>query len=405
MAVAVASSGGDLASSAILAVLGRHGSLSRAEIARMINLSPATVTQVTKSLLKRNLIEELESVPSAGGRPARLIGLVQAAGVAIGVKVAAKLVEIVSVGIDGTILSAHSYPYDAAVQDAFERLAVLLEGTIAELTTQILGVGVGVAGSVNSQDSGIVDAPTLGWSEARLGPFLRERLQIPVIVENDVNALAVAERLYGTGQTYSSFLTITIGRGIGCGMIVNGELQRGAFGGAGEIGHLPTMIDGPLCDCGAQGCLETIVGQKALESQARELGLITESSGLDAVLRLAQEGNAQAEQLFKSAGVVLGRAIAAVVHIIDPQIVVLLGEGIAAWEFWQPGFEKGFRSGQWATRKTLPYVVEPWDDDKWALGAAALVLAAPFDASNTAGGQGRLVRERLGTSVSGEVKA
>ena len=85
--------------------------------------------------------------------------------------------------------------------------------------------------------------------------------------------------------------------------------------------------------------------------------------------------------------------------MIDPQIVVLLGEGIAAWEFWQPGFEKGFRSGQWSARKTLPYVVEPWDDDKWALGAAALVLAAPFDANNTAGGQGKLVRERLGSSV------
>ena len=371
----------------------------------MINLSPATVTQVTKSLLKRNLIEELQSVPSAARRPARLLGLVRAAGVAIGVKVAAKLVEVVSVGIDGTTLTAHSYPYDAADQDALEQLAVLLENAIAQPAAQILGVGIGVAGSVNSQDSGIVDAPTLGWSDARLGPFLRERLQVPVIVENDVNALAVAERLYGTGQTYSSFLTITIGRGIGCGMIVNGELQRGAFGGAGEIGHLPTMIDGPLCDCGAQGCLETIVGQKALESQARELGLIDETGGLDAVLRLAQEGSVQAEQLFRSAGVVLGRAIAAVVHIIDPEIVVLLGEGIAAWEFWQPGFEKGFRSGQWATRKTLPYVVEPWDDDKWALGAAALVLAAPFDANNTAGGQGRLVRERLGTTVSGEVTA
>jgi hypothetical protein len=79
--------------------------------------------------------------------------------------------------------------------------------------------------------------------------------------------------------------------------------------------------------------------------------------------------------------------------------VVLLGEGIDAWEFWQPGFERGFRSGQWATRNNLPYIVEAWADDKWALGAAALVLAAPFDARNTSGGQGKLVRERLSTHV------
>lgn len=399
MVRSVVSSSGDLVPSAILALLGRHGAMSRADIARVLDVSPATVTQVTKNLLKREIIEERNSVPSAGGRPARMIGLAQDAGGAIGVKVAAKHVQIVEVAIDGDIVKAETHEFDASASNAIESLSDLLEAQLAQYEGKLLGIGVGVAGSVNSQESGIVNAPTLGWNDVKLGPFLRKRLGVPVLVENDVNALSVAERLYGTGQRFASFLTITIGRGIGCGMIVDGALHRGASGGAGEIGHLPTAIDGPLCDCGAYGCLEALVGQKALEAEARAAGIIDHEQGLTELLELAVRGNAQAQEIYKRAGYVLGRSIAGVVHTVDPEIVVLLGEGIEAWEFWQPGFEKGFRSGQWASRNTLPYVVEPWADDKWALGAAALVLAAPFDARNTSGGQGKLVRERLSAHV------
>jgi predicted NBD/HSP70 family sugar kinase len=373
--------------------------MSRADIARLLDVSPATVTQVTKNLLSREIIEERHSVPSAGGRPARLIALTQGAVGAIGVKVASTHVQIVEVAIDGDIVNAHTHTFDASAAGAVEYLGDLLEKQVENHSGKLLGIGVGIAGSVNSQESGIVNAPTLGWNDVKLGPYLRNRLDVPVLVENDVNALSVAERLYGTGQKYASFIAITIGRGIGCGMIVDGALHRGASGGAGEIGHLPTAIDGPLCDCGAYGCLEALVGQKALEATAREQKIISAEEGIAQLLEHAARGHEAAREIYRSAGYLLGRSIAGVVHTIDPEIVVLLGEGIDAWEFWQPGFERGFRSGQWATRNNLPYIVEAWADDKWALGAAALVLAAPFDARNTSGGQGKLVRERLSTHV------
>lgn len=403
MVRSVVSSNGDLVPSAILALLGQHGAMSRADIARMLNVSPATVTQVTKSFIKREIIEERDSIPSAGGRPARLIGLAQVAGGAIGVKVASKHVQIVEVAIDGDIVNAETHPYDAAHPEAIEHLGDLLEQQMSAYQGKLLGIGVGVAGSVNSQESGIVIAPTLGWYEVKLGAYLRKRLGVPVLIENDVNALSVAERLYGTGQKYASFLTITIGRGIGCGIIVDGALHRGASGGAGEIGHLPAILEGPLCDCGAHGCLEALVGQKALEALGRDRNLISVSEGLNDLHELAVRGNAPAQEIYRDAGYLLGRSIAGVVHTIDPEIVVLLGEGIEAWEFWQPGFEKGFRSGQWSARNNLPYVVESWADDKWALGAAALVLATPFDARNTSGGQGKLVRERLNATLESSV--
>jgi predicted NBD/HSP70 family sugar kinase len=259
----------------------------------------------------------------------------------------------------------------------------------------LLGIGVGIPGAVDSQASGIVEAPTLGWADAHVGPVLRAALGVPVLVENDVNTLAVAERLYGTGRHHGSYVVVTIGRGIGCGIVVDGEVYRGAGGGAGEIGHIPVTVDGPVCGCGNTGCLEAHVGDDALLRTARERGLVDPDGALADLLDAARAGSAEAVAVYREAGEVLGRGLAGVVHTVDPEVVVLSGEGIDAWEFWEPGFETAFRRSLMPARRSLPFVVEPWTEDKWALGAAALVLASPFDASGAGGDQGRLVRARL----------
>ena len=230
---------GDLVPSGVLGLLGTQGPTSRAEIARALGLSPATVTQVTKDLIARGLVEELESVPSKGGRPARLLGLVADAGVALGAKVTADHVAMVTVELDGTVRSSTEHAYDPAADDAIARLGQILAKEVAGLDDRLLGVGVGVPGSVDSQASGIVDAPTLGWQAVQVGPALRAAIGTPVLVDNDVNTLAAAERLYGIGRDHSSYLVVTIGRGIGCGIVVDGGIYRGANGGAGEIGHIP----------------------------------------------------------------------------------------------------------------------------------------------------------------------
>jgi predicted NBD/HSP70 family sugar kinase len=386
----------DVNRSAVLAQLGAQGPASRAELARALSVSPALMTQLTKDLLADGLIVELENSPSQGGRPARMLGIAASAGRAIGVKVVADHVAFVEVGIDGSVMRSASEPFDASASTILADLTALLERFIAgNGGTRLLGIGGGVPGTVDRQGNGVVDSPNLGWNQVPLGATLRRELGLPVLVENNVNALAMAERLYGVGRQHESFLVVTIGTGVGAGIVVDGVVLRGAAGGAGELGHLPVVDDGPLCPCGNHGCLEALVGEAALVRIAQERGIVAQDAGLSAVRAAADSGDAAALEVFGEAGHLLGRALAGIVHILDPQLVILLGEGTVAWPHWAYGFEPAFRSALLPSRRGIGVVVESWQDESWAQGAAALVLATPFDADGLAGEQGRLVRERL----------
>ncbi|MGV8897002.1 MAG: ROK family protein [Rhodoglobus sp.] len=386
----------DVNRSAILAHLGAHGPASRADLARALNVSPALMTSLTKDLIVDGLLVELEHSPSQGGRPARMLGIVSSAGRAIGVKVVADHVAFVEVGIDGFVRRSAIEPFDASASTMLADLASLLRSFIAGGSNEpLLGIGVGVPGSVDSQGNGLVDSAQLGWQQVPIGASLRREFALPVLVENNVNAVAVAERLYGVGRQYENFLVVTIGTGVGAGIVVDGVVLRGHAGGAGEIGHIPVAEDGPLCSCGNHGCLETYIGEAALVEVARERGVIGPKSGMAALRAEADAGNADASTIFSEAGHRLGRALAGIIHTLDPEIVIVLGEGTAAWSHWSYGFEPALRSALMPSRRGIGVAVETWQDESWAQGAAAIVLATPFDSEGVAGDQGRLVRARL----------
>lgn len=391
----------DVNRSAILAHLGAHGPASRADLARALAVSPALMTQLTKDLLADGLIRELQHQASQGGRPARMLGLVAEAGRAVGVKVAADHVAFVEVGIDGGVVRTASEPFDAAATTMIAELVSLLRRFIAGgADTPLLGIGVGVPGEVDAQASGVVNSTQLGWRNAPIGATLRRELRLPVLVENNVNALAMAERLYGLGRRHSSFLVVTIGTGVGAAIVVDGMVVRGTSGGAGEIGHVPVRDDGPACSCGGTGCLETLIGERGLVRTARERGAIAQTAGIAALRAAAAAGSSDAAAVYEQAGHVLGRTLAGLVHALDPEIVIVLGEGTADWEHWSYGFEPAFRAALMASRRGVPVAVESWQDDSWAQGAATLVLATPFDAEGIAGEQGDLVRRRLVTQAA-----
>jgi predicted NBD/HSP70 family sugar kinase len=386
----------DVNRSAILAHLGANGPASRADLARTLNVSPALMTSLTKDLLAEGLLVELEHSPSQGGRPARMLGIVSSAGRAVGVKVVADHVAFVEVGIDGVVRRSASEPFDASANTMLADLTSLLKRFIEGGSNEpLLGIGVGVPGSVDNQGNGLVDSSQLGWSQVPIGATLRRELSLPVLVENNVNALAVAERLHGIGRQHENFLVLTIGTGVGAGIVVDGVVLRGFAGGAGEVGHIPVSSEGPLCQCGNVGCLEAFIGEAALVRIARERGVIGEHSGMAALRTEADADNPDAARIFSEAGHLLGRTLAGIVHTLDPEIVIVLGEGTAAWKHWSYGFEPALRSSLIPSRRGVGVAVETWQDESWAQGAAAIVLATPFDSDGLAGDQGRLVRERL----------
>ncbi|GAA0989962.1 ROK family transcriptional regulator [Acrocarpospora macrocephala] len=388
---------GDLTRTAILALLGTVGPLSRTEIARQLDLSPATVTQLTRELMGHGMLEELELEPSRGGRPAQKLGLIGSAGRALGVKVTTDHLVIVDVRLDGEVLGAWERPVDTTSPRALDDLVDAVADAVSQIAADppLLGIGVGVPGSVEDQAIGTVNAPTLGWQATPVGDRLRRRLDLPVLVENDVNALAAAERLYGRGRTHRDFLVLTIGRGVGAAIVTDGRVYRGARGGAGEFGHVPMLAAGPVCGCGNQGCLESLVGAAGLVGAARTRMELPEDAGVADIGRAAAGGDAAARAVFAEAGAVLGRAAAGLINVVDPEVVVVLGEGTADWAYWQVGFDPAIRAHLYPGRRDISVEVESWDDTSWAQGAAALVLATPFDAAGAAGEQGRLVRARL----------
>jgi predicted NBD/HSP70 family sugar kinase len=391
----------DVNRSAILARLGAQGPASRAELARSLGVSPALVTQLTRDLIADGLLVELEQAPSQGGRPARLLGLAASAGRAIGVKVASDHVAFVEVGIDGSVIRSSSEPWDASSPLAVADLIELLARFIGDRgDAPLLGIGVGLPGTVDEQGRGVVDSTQLGWNQVQLGEALRRALDLPVLIENNVNALSHTERLFGQARQHRDALVVTIGTGVGAGIIVDGVVMRGAAGGAGELGHLPVQQDGPLCQCGNHGCLEAIIGEAALIATAQERGVIGPAAGMPALRAAADAGDPEAQRVFGDAGHLLGRAIAGAVNLLDPEAVILLGEGVAAWPHWAFGFEPAFRTALVPAKRAVPAVVETWQDEAWAQGAAALVLATPFDSGGVAGRQGELVRERLQRTAS-----
>lgn len=384
----------DVTRSAMLAYLGSQGPATRAALARGLGISPALVTSLSRDLVAEGLIEEGEEERPETGRPGRRLQLAPGSTRAIGVKIAADHVACVEVALDGAVVRSASEGFDATDPMFITDLVSLLRRFIAGGDgSTLLGLGIGVPGEVDAQDSGVVESPTLGWQKVPLGHTLRAELSLPVIVENNVNALAVAERLYGLGRAHTDFLVVTIGSGVGSAIVSAGVVQRGAHGGAGEFGHIPVWFnDGTGL---RYGTLESFISAEALTHRAVARGLAREGASLEAVAAAADRGGEQESRLFAEAGHALGSALAGAIQLIDPEVVIISGEGTTAWSHWEIGFEQGLRPALMATRRGVPVAIEAWQDEGWARGAAALVLATPFDAAGVAGAQGARVRARL----------
>jgi predicted NBD/HSP70 family sugar kinase len=395
----------DLNRTAVLALIGRSGPIARVDIARELALSPATVTGITRGLLREGLVREVDQAPSNGGRPAILLGLVADAAHAIGCKISPDRVTAVDVRLDGEPLDFEERPFDVAAPDGIERLADL----IAELATRwtrsgsrLLGVGLGVPGIVDAE-LGVVEAPILGWPAVRLAEIVRDRVGVPILIDNDVNTLAVSERLYGRGRSADDVLTVTIGRGVGLGIVAGGVLLRGHRGGAGEFGHVAISEDGPACECGNRGCLEAVVADPALIAQAIVARVIPDDSsvaaGVARLLAAADDGDGRALDIYARAGTRLGRAVAGLVNVFDPALVIVGGEGTAAWQYLGQAFDAALAAHTFPPLAGVEIIVDRWDDRRWAAGAAALVLGASFATPlyDTSVGDG--VRARLVTAV------
>jgi glucokinase len=202
----------------------------------------------------------------------------------------------------------------------------------------VLGVAVGSPGPLSIKTGVVHSAPNLGWHEVPLRKLLEERLQKPVYIDNDANLAALGEHVYGAGRGVAHMVFITVSTGVGCGIILNGRVFHGVDGGAGELGHMKIMPDGPLCSCGSRGCLEALASGTAIARVARELvatgegaSILKHSGGNPGeitaitVTAAAAAGDEEAAGIVAEAARYLGIGISNVINIFNPELIVLGG--------------------------------------------------------------------------------
>lgn len=359
----------------VLRALATSGPLSRAQLARDLGLSGPTLTQATRYLMELGLIGQLDQSPSTGGRPATLLGLLASAGKVIGVKLADDHLFGMCVDLESQIQFTFEEKFEARGEEAIEVLAGILTKHSKKVQGELLGIGVGLPGVVSQKDLSTTTSVMLGWEKVQLGEILSKKLKTPVLCENDVNTLAISESLYGRGKDISNLLTITIGRGIGSGIIINGELYAGTHG-AGEIGHIKVPGNKRKCECGNVGCLETIASDPAILKFAQQEKYLSKKEGISKLWDIARKDKTIAAKCFKEPAEQLGIAIANVINVFGPELVMVSGEGSGGWDIWEKWLSTAIRENVVPTLANFDIEVDPWDDAKWALGAIALVMQA-----------------------------
>ena len=308
-------------------------------------------------------------------------------GEAVGIDVGGTKINALRVARDGEILDRKDARTPA--DDPEATLATMIDLADAMRTDDVLAVGVGAAGLVDVRDGVLRFAPNLAWRELPIAARMRRTLGLPVQVDNDANVAAYAEYRFGAGRGYRHLLLVTVGTGIGGGIVDNGRLFRGAHGFASEIGHIIVDPDGPRCGCGNRGCWEQVAAGRAIGRLGREVArrhpgsILAGTAGGDAdritgadVTEAARGGDVPARAVLAEVGRRLGEGIAGLVNVLDPQIVVVGGGAIRAGDLLlEPAREAYRRSVEgFDHRPAVPIVAAMLGNDAGAVGAASLAL-------------------------------
>lgn len=372
----------DLNRHLVLSLIKNQGPISRADVAAQSGLAQGTVTNITRDLIEAGLVRETASGPSTGGRPPILLEIDPGGGHALGLKLMGDRTIMALVDLDGQVLQCHVEPVSEP-GNLPTYLSELRTGVDAFLQTvemkaeSLVGIGVGLPGFIDHEAGICRHSALFGWHDVPLRKLLEDRLGTAVVIDNDVNTLTLYEAHFGSGKGLADFIVATIGRGVGMGAYVQGRLLRGGTGGAGELGHIPVWPDGPMCNCGNRGCLEALISDSALLAQAQALGLPVDSS--EQLMGLGQAGDPQALQLYREAGMWLGRGLATLVNILNPTHIILSGEGAAAAEYLRPGLDAALKAHAFdGLAADTTFSIEPLGDELWARGAASLALDMLF---------------------------
>lgn len=380
----------------VLNLIKDKGSISRADISKITKLTRSTVSSIVDYLIKKDLIKEIGLTSSGVGRKAILLELNSKAYYSIGVDLGTLHTTVAITDLLGRVETKIEYPTDC--QQDKDRIIEKLIATIHNIINnfgikwkKIAGIGVAAPGLIDKKGTMLI-TPNFGWKDIRLGDILKKEFHIPVFVDNNVNAMALAESEFGKGQGVKNFVFINVGIGIGAGIVINEELFHGESNCTGEIGHTTVDYNGPKCSCGNNGCLEVMASGPATAKRAikaikeGEKSLISElvnyelnQISAEIVATAANQGDKLGRSIMEETGEYLGTGVANIINLFNPELVIV-GGGVAQagdliFEPLKKAVQKRAFSVSAEVAKIIPVSL---GKDCTVIGAAALVLKEIF---------------------------
>lgn len=350
----------------------RGGPIARADLARKMGLSSGSLTRLTRPLIAAGLlVEKAPQMFARTGRPSLPLDVVADSAYFVGAKITEDTVFSVVTDLRGDLIDRLEEPL--SMQDAESTLKVLCR-MVEDLQARyrrVRGIGVGLGGQV--EDRRVVSrAPMLGWEEVPLALEVTQRTGIACTVENDVKAFTQAEHWFGSGRGLNAFVVITVGSGIGCGVVVHDRLVRGRRGVAGAVGHMPLDPAGPTCEQGHHGCARAFLtsGSIARRISARR----RRTTSFEQSLTLFADGHPVALEVLSEAAYRLGTLAGMVANVVGPERMLLSGEGIGFALLAPDELQRGVADSAHWTATDLDLVVEPLEFFEWARGGAAVAI-------------------------------
>lgn len=354
----------------VLRTIFANESISRAEVARVTNLTRTTVSDVVNNLLEEGLVEEVGRGESIGGKTPILLSIVADSRYLIGLNLAQDKFIGAIVNLRGEIKEMVEAPvHDEDGKNALDLVYQLIDQLMKKRIKPIVGIGVGAPGLVNTREGVVVNAVNLEWQDLPLGQLLEKKYKIPVSILNDSQATAIGEFVYGGAHAHDeNLIVVNVKHGIGSGILVNGQLFQGDGGGAGEIGHVVVQENGELCRCGKHGCLETISSARAVLRQLNLKSLDEAKSAFDA-------GDEKAKWVIQNTAHYLGISLANLIGILNIQKIIITGDMTRFGASWMDEVNNSMRNAALARlSENTKLELGTLDYRACILGASAFLL-------------------------------
>lgn len=359
----------------VLETLRSRGALTQAELARRTSLAPSTVSKIVHTLLEAGVVD-MEA--DKQGRRGQLVTLSSSAGLVVGIDMGRDHVHVALANLAHEVVAEQhrTLPQGHSMTKGLGSADDTITELLADLgiaRDRVVGACLSIPAPVDAE--GMISATALmpGWTGVNLATAAEQVLGLPVLVENDANLGALGEATWGAGRDIRNVVYLKLAAGIGAGLILNGEIFRGATGTAGEIGHTTVVENGAICQCGNRGCLETVA------NSTHVIGLLTPTHGrlgIPRIVELAREGDPGCRRVLGDTGRVVGVAVANLCNIVNPQRLIVGGELSAAEDLLlRPMGESVRLNGIPAAVRSLEIVRAELGARAHVLGAVAYALA------------------------------